>query len=170
MYRILFVCMGNICRSPAAEGLLRDRFQREAPQWLDRIDIDSAGTHPYHVGRSPDPRMHDAARRRGIDLSSMRARLVKPADFAQFTHVFAMDQANLRHLRTLRPATAVCEPELFLDLLGGSAPQDVPDPYYGGVQGFDRVLDLLDAGCTALMNRLVVQLDLTAGGEGSRNR
>src|SRR5690606_7143914 len=100
-----------------------------------------------------------AARRRGIDLSSMRARLVKPADFAQFTHVFAMDQANLRHLRTLRPATAVCEPELFLDLLGGSVPQDVPDPYYGGVQGFDRVLDLLDAGCTALMNRLVVQLD-----------
>lgn len=159
MYRILFVCMGNICRSPAAEGLLRDRLQREAPQWFDRIDIDSAGTHPYHIGRPPDPRMQEAALRRGIDLSSMRARLVEPADFAQFTHVFAMDQANLNHLKRLRPASAVCEPELFLGLLGGSGPQEVPDPYYGGVQGFDRVLDLLDAGCTELLNRLHAQPD-----------
>ena len=152
MHRILFVCMGNICRSPAAEGLLRARLTREAPHWLDRIEIDSAGTHGYHIGRAPDPRMQQAASARGIDLSPLRARLVVPQDFQRFTQILAMDEANLAHLRAMRPASAVAVPSLFLGL--ATAGRSVPDPYYGGAQGFERVLDLLDEGCDALIAHL----------------
>lgn len=154
MHRILFVCMGNICRSPAAEGMLRARLTREAPHWLDRIEIDSAGTHGYHGGRAPDPRMQQAARARGIDLSALRARAVQPEDFLRFTHILAMDEANLQHLLTLRPPSASVVPALFLPPGEDGRPRAVPDPYYGDGQGFERVLDLLDEGCNALVEHL----------------
>lgn len=154
MPRILFVCMGNICRSPAAEGLFRHLLRQEAPEWLERIEIDSAGTHGYHTGRPPDPRMVAAALARGIDLSGLRARLVQPDDFATFTHILVMDQANLTHLQAIQPQGATAIPELLLAPLIDGRPREVPDPYYGGAQGFDRVLDLLEEGCRRLLVRL----------------
>lgn len=153
-HRILFVCMGNICRSPAAEGMLRARLRQEAPHGWEQIEIDSAATHAYHVGRAPDARMQQAALARGIDLSACRARLVQPEDFLRFTHVFAMDEANLLHLQTLRPPSATVMPTLFLHPFEDGRPRAVPDPYYGGAQGFERVLDLLEEGCDALIERL----------------
>ena len=152
MHRILFVCMGNICRSPAAEGMLRARRMRDAPHWLDQLEIDSAGTHGYHVGRAPDPRMRQAAGARGIDLGALRARVVVPEDFQRFSQILAMDEANLVHLLAMRPASSAAVPTLFLGL--GAAGRSVPDPYYGGEQGFERVLDLLDEGCDALIAHL----------------
>ncbi|HET7688500.1 MAG TPA: low molecular weight protein-tyrosine-phosphatase [Candidatus Macondimonas sp.] len=151
MTRILFVCMGNICRSPAAEGLFRHLLRQEAPEWLERIEIDSAGTHGYHIGRPPDPRMMAAALARGIDLSGLRARLVQAEDFATFTHILVMDRANLAHLQAIQPHGATAIPELLLAPLDDGRLQEVPDPYYGGPQGFDRVLDLLEEGCRRLL-------------------
>lgn len=154
MPRILFVCMGNICRSPAAEGLFRHLLRQEAPEWQERITVDSAGTHGYHTGRPPDPRMVAAALARGIDLSGLRARLVQPKDFTTFTHILVMDQANLAHLQAIQPCGATGIPELLLAPLIDGRPQEVPDPYYGGPQGFDQVLDLLEEGCRRLLVRL----------------
>lgn len=152
--RILFVCMGNICRSPAAEGVFRHLLQREAPTWLERITIDSAGTHHYHVGRPPDPRMVEAALARGMDLSHLRARRVVPEDFTIFSHILVMDQANLAHLQAMQPHDARGIPELIMAPLSDGRPREVPDPYYGGPRGFDHVLDLLEEGCLDLMLRL----------------
>jgi protein-tyrosine phosphatase len=146
--------MGNICRSPAAEGMFRHLLRQEAPKWLERIEIDSAGTHGYHTGRPPDPRMVAAALARGIDLSGLRARLVQAEDFATFTHILAMDRANLAHLQTIQPHGTTAIPELLLAPLDDGRLQEVPDPYYGGPQGFDRVLDLLEEGCRRLLARL----------------
>lgn len=154
MPRILFVCMGNICRSPAAVGVFRHLLRQETPEWLERIEIDSAGTHGYHTGRPPDPRMVAAALARGIDLSGLRARLVQPDDFATFTHILVMDQANLTHLQAIQPQGATAIPELLLAPLIDGRPREVSDPYYGGAQGFDQVLDLLEEGCRRLLVRL----------------
>ena len=150
--RVLFVCMGNICRSPTAHGVFRHRVEEAG--LTDRIEIDSAGTHGYHVGRAPDPRMQQAARARGIDLSALRARAVQPEDFLRFTHILAMDEANLQHLLTLRLPSASVVPALFLPPGEDGRPRAVPDPYYGDGQGFERVLDLLDEGCNALVEHL----------------
>lgn len=154
MTRILFVCMGNICRSPAAEGLFRHMLRQEEAHLQARIFIDSAGTHDYHVGKPPDPRMIEAAQARGIDLSGLRARLVQPEDFSMFTHILVMDQRNLAHLQAIRPQDAAAMPELLLSPLSTGQAREVPDPYYGGPQGFDRVLDLLEEGCHQLLSRL----------------
>jgi protein-tyrosine phosphatase len=162
MHRILFVCMGNICRSPAAEGMLRARLTRDAPHWLDRIEIDSAGTHGYHGGRAPDPRMQQAARARGIDLSALRARAVQPEDFLRFTHILAMDEANLAELERLRPDGHPNRPALLMSFARRhAAVREVPDPYYGGPDGFDRVLDLVEDACDGLLAHLRQRL---AGG------
>ena len=143
---VLFVCMGNICRSPTAEGVFR-RMVDEAGL-SDRVEIDSAGTHAYHVGEPPDRRAQAAARDRGYDLSDQRARRVVPEDCHRFDHVLAMDSDNLARLEELCGAGNV---SLFLEFADDVSVSDVPDPYYGGGDGFERVLDLVEAGARGLL-------------------
>jgi protein-tyrosine phosphatase len=150
--RILFVCLGNICRSPTAEGVLRAIAAREFPRLL--LDIDSAGTANYHVGEPPDRRTVAAARRRGYDLGGLRARQVAPDDFSRFDYVLAMDHANLAELERLRPAAATAKLALFLEFAPEAKELDVPDPYYGGVEEFERVLDLCELAARGLLTRL----------------
>lgn len=149
---ILFVCMGNICRSPTAEGLLRQRVAA-LDEALD-IQFDSAGTHGYHAGSPPDPRAVSAAARRGIDISGQRARAVEVADFHRFDLILAMDEDNLRILEGMRPANSRADVQLFLRFCGDSAIQSVPDPYYGGSAGFERVLDIIEDASQSLLEEL----------------
>jgi protein-tyrosine phosphatase len=149
---ILFVCMGNICRSPTAEGVFRARAERAG--MAERLHIDSAGTHAYHVGSKPDPRSTDFAARRGIDLSTQRARQVAASDFASFDRIYAMDHDNLARL------TAACPPQyrhklgLFMQFASASDADVVPDPYYGGAMGFDQVLDFIEDASDGLLAAL----------------
>ncbi len=133
MPRLLFVCLGNICRSPAADGIARALVADRGLDWR----IDSAGTGAWHAGNPPDPRMIEAAATRGIDLTPLRARQAEPDDFLRFDHIFAMDRSNLADLQDIRPAGATATLSLFLKT------EDVPDPYYGGPDGFEQVLDLI---------------------------
>jgi protein-tyrosine phosphatase len=139
-FKILFVCLGNICRSPTFEGVFRDLAQREAPQL--RVLADSAGTADYHIGSPPDERSQRAAARRGIDLSGLRARQVSVADFARFDLILAMDRDNLRYLEAIAPRGARAQLALALRYAPDAGRLDVPDPYYGGDAGFEEVLDL----------------------------
>jgi protein-tyrosine phosphatase len=150
--RILFVCLGNICRSPTAEGALRRLCAAEAPE-LD-IEVDSAGTGNYHLGKPPDSRSRHAAAARGIDLSALRARQVERQDFARFDLILAMDRHNLRALRALRPPGSRARLELFLEFAGGPADGEVPDPYTGTAADFERVLDIVIPACRRLIARL----------------
>ena len=134
------VCLGNICRSPTAEGVLRYLLAAEAP--LLNVAIDSAGTGDYHVGEPPDLRSQRAARRRGIDLSGLRARQVSRQDFERFDLILAMDSQNLRDLQAIRPDSARAQLKLFLEYAGGVDDLDIPDPYLGDAGAFERVLDL----------------------------
>src|SRR5690606_37198385 len=131
--RILFVCMGNICRSPTAEGVFRKVWTERAPGLA--LDLDSAGTHGYHVGEPPDPRAQRAAARRGIDLSTQRSRLIEVEDFERFDLVLAMDQVNVEWLRNLSPPEYHERIRLFLEFAPELGRSDVPDPYYGGSNG-----------------------------------
>lgn len=149
--KVLFVCMGNICRSPTAEGVFRQRV-REAGLG-SRIIVDSAGTGDWHVGKTPDDRACRAAASRGYDLSGLAARQVCVDDFQRFDLILAMDHDNLQRLKALRPSNGSAELDLFLrrfDLVE----EAVPDPYYGGNDGFDHVLDLVEQGSEALLNEL----------------
>jgi protein-tyrosine phosphatase len=148
--RVLFVCMGNICRSPTAQGMFEALVQEA--QLMDRIQIDSAGTHAYHVGEPPDARASEAASRRGIDLGRQRARRVDPADFGSFDYVVAMDRSNLEDLHSICPDVHREKLFLLLDFAQHLSQQDVPDPYYGGTQGFERVLDLVEEGARGLLD------------------
>src|SRR5499427_2559227 len=150
--RILFVCLGNICRSPTAEAVLRSLAAREAPEL--GLEVDSAGTAGYHVGEPPDPRTRAAAARRGYDLSALRARMVEAGDFERFDLILAMDRDNLRALRRHAPAHAHERLRLFLEFAPDAAPEDVPDPYYGGLNGFEEVLDLVEAATRGLLAHL----------------
>ncbi|MBM4182223.1 MAG: low molecular weight phosphotyrosine protein phosphatase [Betaproteobacteria bacterium] len=150
--RILFVCMGNICRSPTAEGVFRHLAREGA--LIDKLRIDSAGTHDYHVGKPPDARAQEAARGRGYDLSALRARQVSSRDFEEFDLILAMDQENLANLRRLCPPEHRCKIRLFLSFSRQHADQEVPDPYYGGRQGFDHVLDLVEDASRGLLESL----------------
>jgi protein-tyrosine phosphatase len=150
--RILFVCLGNICRSPTAEGVLRAVAARDFPDLA--IDIDSAGTADYHVGEPPDRRAIAAARRRGYDLAGLRARQIQPEDFHSFDLVLAMDRANLSELRVRRMDDATAQLGLFMSFAPGSGYDEVPDPYYGGVEDFERVLDLCEAASRGLLATL----------------
>ncbi|CAK14465.1 low molecular weight protein-tyrosine-phosphatase [Pseudomonas entomophila] len=146
--RVLFVCLGNICRSPTAEGVLR--HQLEVAGLADVVQVASAGTGDWHVGKAPDSRTRKAALARGYDLSCQRAQQVKAEHFAQFDLVLAMDKSNLRNLQALRPHNAKGELDLFLRRYG-AALDEVPDPYYGGAEGFEQVLDLIEAACRELV-------------------
>jgi protein-tyrosine phosphatase len=148
---VLFVCMGNICRSPTAEGVFRHHV---AEAGLDaRIDIDSAGTHAYHVGDQPDRRARAAAERRGISLTDIRARRVHPDDFERFNYIIAMDHDNLAILEEQVEAAHREKLRLFLDFASGPE-REVPDPYYGGATGFERVLDLVEDASRGLLEEL----------------
>ncbi len=146
---VLFVCMGNICRSPTAQGTF-ERLIEEA-QLAHRIHTDSAGTHAYHVGEPPDTRAREAADKRGIDLRRQRARRVDPADFDYFDYVVAMDRSNLADLLAICPDEHREKLCLLLEFAQHLSQQDVPDPYYGGAQGFERVLDLVEEGARGLL-------------------
>ena len=151
--RILFVCMGNICRSPSAEGVFRSLLAARAPQLT--IEIDSAGTHDYHVGEPPDDRAIAAARRRGIDLSTLRARMVSASDFDDFDLILAMDEQNLRELRRRAPAHRHERIRLIMEFAPQASLRAVPDPYYGGPQGFEQVLDLLEEAAEGLLKEML---------------
>lgn len=146
--RILFVCLGNICRSPTAEGVLRHQLQVAGLE--SRVHVASAGTGDWHVGKAPDSRTCRAALARGYDLSRQRAQQVSVAHFAEYDLVLAMDESNLGHLRALRPHSAVGELDLFLRRYGAEL-DEVPDPYYDGDAGFEQVLDLIETACQALV-------------------
>ena len=137
--RVLFVCLGNICRSPTAEAVFRDLLQRQAAEL--GIEVDSAGTHGYHVGDPPDERAVEAARRRGIDMSRLRARVIEEGDFERFDLVLAMDEENYHRLRKLAPPQHAERVRLFLEFAPQLNRRDVPDPYYGGPSGLEGVLD-----------------------------
>jgi len=149
---ILLVCMGNICRSPTAEGVLRDKL--ESAGLGDKVRLDSAGTHDYHVGKAPDRRAQEAARKRGYDLSDLRARQVSARDFAEFDLILAMDQDNYQSLLQACPEQHRHKVRLFLSFSSQFANQEVPDPYYGGPQGFDRVLDMVEDAAEGLIATL----------------
>jgi protein-tyrosine phosphatase len=150
--KVLLVCLGNICRSPTAEGVLRGIAAREFPAL--KIEIDSAGTADYHTGEPPDRRAVAAARRRGYDIAGLRARQVQPADFDRFDFVLAMDRSNLAEIESRRPQGASAQVSLFLEFAPDAGASEVPDPYYGGVEDFERVLDLCEAGARGLLSRL----------------
>ena len=148
---ILFVCMGNICRSPTAEGVFR--FHAEQAGMAERLHVDSAGTHAYHTGEPPDRRARAAAERRGMSLEGISARRVNAEDFERFDYIIAMDEDNLVRLRDDAPEehhTKLC---LFLEF-GESGEREVPDPYYGGSAGFERVLDLVEEASRGLLETL----------------
>lgn len=150
-HRVLFLCMGNICRSPTAEAVFR-KLAGEAGDL--RIEIDSAGTHDYHVGDPPDARAIAAAARRGVDLSPLRARQLEAADFERFDLVLAMDDRNVRDALAFAPVHARERLRLFLDYAPGAPLREVPDPYYGGPSGFEEVLDLVEAASRGLLDTL----------------
>lgn len=150
--KILMICMGNICRSPTAEGMLRTLAEQAG--LADRIEIDSAGTHGYHIGKPPDPRTQEAAAKRGLDLSGLRARRVAPSDFDRFDLVLAMDRDNLALLKEACPPEHRGKLGLFLDYAANFDEDEVPDPYYGGAQGFEHVLDLVEDGARGLIAKL----------------
>ncbi|KWE63773.1 phosphotyrosine protein phosphatase [Burkholderia ubonensis] len=149
---ICFVCLGNICRSPTAEGVMR--HQVEAAGLADRIDVDSAGTGDWHVGEPPDARAQAAARTRGYDLSALRARQVSAADFERFDLLLAMDEANLAELRRRCPEQHRDKVRLLMEFAPGAAASEVADPYFGGAQGFEQVLDQCEAACRGLLDTL----------------
>lgn len=152
MIRVLFVCLGNICRSPTAEGVFRALVQREG---LDQeIETDSAGTAAYHVGEPPDERAQQAAKRRGVDLSDLRARQSVSADFDDFDYVLAMDRANYRNLKAICPADRKDRLFMFMDFAADAGRHEVPDPYYGGSNGFEDVLDLVEATSQGLLDHI----------------
>ena len=149
MVKVLFVCLGNICRSPTAEGVFRQVVQRAA--LTEVITIDSAGTHAYHVGDPPDARAQTAAARRGIDLSGLRGRQAIARDIKEFDYILAMDRENLRNLQAICPPGLESKIRLFLEFAAARPEKEVPDPYFGGESGFDRVLDMIEDAADGLL-------------------
>jgi protein-tyrosine phosphatase len=153
---VCFVCLGNICRSPSAEAVLRDRV--EQAKLADRIVVDSAGTGDWHIGQAPDERAQRAAKKRGYDLSALRGRQISAADFARFDLVIAMDDANVAAL------TAMCPPEhrdkirLLMEFAARDDSRVVVDPYFGGDEGFEKVLDQCEDACEGLLKALRAQI------------
>ncbi len=154
--KLLFVCMGNICRSPTAHAMMRHQVQSRG--LADRIEIDSAGTHAYHVGELPDPRSRHTAQARGIGTDNIYARKIQSEDYTEFDFILAMDKQNLDLIQAGAPAHSSARIELFLQAARRAdltEQFEVPDPYYGGDEGFEQVFDLVDLGCDALLNELL---------------
>ena len=149
---VLFVCLGNICRSPTAHGVFEKMVQDAGLQ--DRIRIDSAGTGAWHVGESPDKRATAAAARRGYPLDHLRARQATAGDFSRFDYVLAMDRGNYRDLENLRQEGSSAQLQLFLEYAARFDEREVPDPYYGGADGFDHVLDLVEDAAGGLLSHI----------------
>jgi len=149
MVRVLFVCLGNICRSPTAEGVFRHVVSEAG--LLEHIEIDSAGTHAYHIGEPPDARAQAAARRRGIDLSALRGRRAEATDIERFDYVLAMDAENYENLLAICPLGLEHKVRLFLEFAPERPEREVPDPYFGGDAGFDRVLDMIEEAAQGLL-------------------
>lgn len=158
--RVLFVCLGNICRSPTAHGIFQHKVTQAGLQ--NEIIVDSCGTGDWHIGHAPDPRTIECATKYGYDLSTLRARKLLASDFIDFDYILAMDKQNLRDAESICPDHFNGELTLFLDVLAESTPQDtdaptireVPDPYYGGADGFDEVIQLCEKASDAWLNRL----------------
>jgi len=149
---VLFVCMGNICRSPTAEGVFRRILRQHAPKL--KVYVDSAGTHSYHVGEAPDLRAQEAARNRGVDISQLTARRISEKDFFHFQFILAMDQENFSFLCKLSPEEYQSRIQLFLDYAPKLNKKNVPDPYYGNGDGFERALDLIEEASMGLLEHL----------------
>jgi len=148
---VLFVCLGNICRSPSAEGVFRQVVENAG--LTGKVRIDSCGTGDWHLGKSPDTRSQAAAASRGIDISGLRARQFRESDLAEFDYVLVMDKQNLADIQDIRARSGGTRPELFLNY-GHSSQKEVPDPYYGGDQGFEIVLDLIQEASEGLLTQL----------------
>ncbi len=153
--KVLFVCLGNICRSPTAEGVFRQYVEQAGLS--DKITIDSAGTSDWHIGKTPDPRTQAAAAKRGYDLSKLRGRQAQAEDFAKFDLILAMDKSNLSNLQAIQPADGKVELALYLPRFGIS-PDEVPDPYYGGEDGFELVLDMLEQASQVMLDEIKARL------------
>ncbi|MFG1496420.1 low molecular weight protein-tyrosine-phosphatase [Saccharospirillum sp. HFRX-1] len=153
---VLFVCLGNICRSPTAQGVFEHVLAESA--LAGKVSVDSAGTAAYHLGKAPDARATAAARQRGYRLEDLRARQVSVDDFYRFDWILAMDTQNLADLQAIRPADGRAQLGLFLEQLEQPSVREVPDPYYGGDEGFEQVLDLCETASRALLRRLEAQL------------
>jgi len=157
---VLVVCTGNICRSPTGEGVLRHLVAKRG--LADRIEVASAGTHDYHVGECPDARSIRHARKRGYDLSPLRASQVTREDFERYDYILAMDRGHLRILRNMAPQDAKARLGMFLEASARWKGEDVPDPYYGGVEHFERVLDMVEEAAERWVERFEAELDPSA--------
>lgn len=151
--KVLFVCMGNICRSPTAEGVFNKLLQDSRVS--NRFLIDSAGTHAYHVGNSPDDRAQQTAHSRGINLSTIRARQVSNEDFEYYDHILAMDAENMKNMKQTCPSEYQHKLKRFLDFAPEQDERDVPDPYYGGQNGFEHVFDLVEAASNGFLDTVI---------------
>ncbi len=154
---VLVVCTGNICRSPTGEGVLRRLAEQRG--LADHVEVRSAGTHDYHVGEAPDSRTVKHAHRRGYDLSAQRAMQVSKAHFEEYDYILAMDRGHLRILKGLAPPGAKARLGMFLEASARWKGEDVPDPYYGGAEGFDLVLDMVEEAATRWLDRIEAELD-----------
>ncbi|WP_127470331.1 low molecular weight protein-tyrosine-phosphatase [Thiomicrorhabdus aquaedulcis] len=152
---VLFVCLGNICRSPTAHGVFRQLVLNQGLN--ERIQIDSAGTAAYHVGKAPDSRSTLVAKERGIDMSDLRARKVDFGDFIEYDYILAMDEANFNHLKAMALPEHYSKIKLFLDYSQEFEEREVPDPYYGGATGFDHVFDLVESASKGLLAHIKQQ-------------
>ncbi len=150
--KVLFVCMGNICRSPTAHGVFRKLVQQAGLE--AKIQIDSAGTHAYHTGEPPDPRSQAAAKDRGIDISDLRSRVVEIEDFRNYDYILVMDHNNYNHLMNLSPPELQNKIQLFLEYAPELKSQAVPDPYYSGLDGFELALDMIEKASYGLLKHL----------------
>ncbi len=157
--KILFVCMGNICRSPTAEGVFISTINRR--RLTDLFEVDSAGTHAYHVGDAPDLRAQKAARERGVELKHLKARKVQNSDFERFDHILVMDDDNHASLSSICPNEHLSKIRHFLDYAPQLQKREVPDPYYGGAYGFERVLDMVEAASEGFIEELSRQGQLS---------
>ena len=146
---VLFVCMGNICRSPTAEAVFRHYVENAGLS--EYILIDSVGTHDYHVGEPPDTRAQRSAQQRGYDMSKLRGRQVGADDFRRFDYILAMDRANLAILQHITPPDSITQPQLFLEYARHHREREVPDPYFGGMDGFEQVLDMVEDAAQGLL-------------------
>jgi protein-tyrosine phosphatase len=154
---VLFVCTGNICRSPTGEGVMRHLARKRG--LADRLEVRSAGTHDYHVGEAPDSRTMQHAGRRGYDLSAQRAMQVAREHFHEYDYILAMDRGHLRQLKAIAPAGAKARLGMFLDASERWKGEDVPDPYYGGAEGFERVLDMVEEAAERWLDIIEAELD-----------